>query len=128
MSFFLSFLLAHPIEGSAEAEILKPVQFIVEIAFIGNDPHDRLGFFRPVRYIDAVDSDRSGTRSGQADDHVDCGCLSGAVRPQEAEQLSFPYVEGDVIHCGDLAISLRQVRNLDHLNVPYSGLNRDRIP
>jgi hypothetical protein len=50
----------------------------------------------------------------QRGQHFDGGCLSGAVWPQEGEDLALGHVEADIVDGGKRAKGLLQVLDPDH--------------
>jgi hypothetical protein len=56
---------------------------------------------RHPREIDAAEPNTAVVRRSHARDDVEQRCLSGTVRPDDAEHLALVHVERDVVECGD---------------------------
>src|SRR5262249_4235860 len=85
--------------------VLPPREAPVERPLVRGDEADR-GLDAVLRPADVVplDPDRSGRRAHEAREDLEQRRLARAVRPQEAEDLAVPDVEGDVL---ERAVALR---------------------
>jgi len=65
---------------------------------------------------DVKAGDRSGAGRGRKKtrQHAHGGGLAGAVGPEEADDLAFVNLEGDVVHSGVASVPLGQVRYGNH--------------
>jgi hypothetical protein len=70
-----------------------------------------------------VAADRDTSRGGvvQAQDHAHRRRLARAVGPEEAGDGAWPHLEGQIVHCGLVAVALGQADSLDHAPHPSEG-------
>src|SRR6185503_5732087 len=71
--------------------------------------------------IVSVDDDPSGRRLQQAGDHADAGRLAGAVRSEEAVDLSRRDADRHVVNRRERAVALDDVFDGDHREPPAHG-------
>ena len=69
----------------------------------------------------AVDGDVAARRSVEPEDEPHRGRLARAVRPEEAGDDAGLDRERQIVHCGGLAVALREVAYLDHLVLLLTG-------
>ncbi len=64
--------------------------------------------------VQPVDADRAGGRLVVARQHADQGGLAGAVRAQQADDLTRADVKGDIAQGGEVLVVLADATDLDH--------------
>jgi hypothetical protein len=73
-----------------------------------------LAEFLPIALrVQAEHAHRTAVRNPQTADTLDGGRLTGAVRPEDPEDLPLIDIEGDVDHGGGVAVGLRKIPHLD---------------
>ena len=103
---------AQAVKLSEELEVLLRGQILVERDRLGGDA-DLGADRRPGRVGLAVHAHLTRVRSKSADDAVDRGGLSRAVRAEEAEALSWLDLEGNPVHGDQRAVRLLEVPHFD---------------
>ena len=66
------------------------------------------------RQIQAEHADRSGSRRDHPQQHLNCGRLTGPVRPQETHDLPWPDLKRDAVHGGEVTKPLYQTLNFNN--------------
>ena len=97
------------VERGAEAQVLVPREFRVEVALVRDHAQELLGRAGALGAVQAVDADGPRAGPGQAGEHVDGRGLARAVGAQESEQFAPAHVKGHVPHGGHVAEVLDQV-------------------
>ncbi len=81
-----------------------------------------LGFDRLIEDVEAGHHRAAFRRRHVAGQDPHRRGLSGAVRPEEPEDLPSLDAKADIVHGGDAAVALRDVLNLDHTVAPFLTL------
>lgn len=109
------------VDAREEIQVLQDAQIAVEGEFLRHvaEPVARLGGVAPQ--IEAGDASFAGGRLQKPAQHLESGRLAGAVRPEQAENLTARDVEGDVVGSGEIAEALCESACFDHRPAPIGG-------
>ena len=94
------------VQAGDEAQELGAGELLVDERAVGDESEPLLGADRiaSARSTPAID-DRAGRRAEDPGDHAEGGRLSGAVGPEEAEQLTARHLEVDRVDRGEAAVA-----------------------
>ena len=103
--------MRHHVEHAEDAEVLRDS----EIAGQGRVDSGEVGtaerLAAALGQVAAVDDDGSGGRLEDPQDHVDGGCLAGAVGAEEPEDFMSSDGEGKTVDGNDGAVLLAEMRD-----------------
>ena len=104
----------HALDLGDERQVLHDRHVGVERRRLRQIAGPALGLDRLVEHVEARD-DRLALRGRHvAGQDAHRRRLARAVRPQEPENFAPFHAEADVVHCGDAAVALGEMLNLDH--------------
>ena len=109
-------LLGDLLQLRAEAQVLLHRHIRIQRRDLGEIADAGTGGLRLLQNIVALHQDLSLRGRQIAGHDIHCGGFSGAVRPQEAEDLAVLHREAQMVHRIVVAITLHKVFDLDHTN------------
>src|SRR5688572_21719887 len=107
--------IGHSVEARMKREELAGSELVVDERSIGDEAKGSLGRLRLSLDVVPVDDYAPGRRLQQAGDHAHGGRLAGAVRTEEAVDLSRLDAQTDAVDCLETAVDLDEVLHRDHL-------------
>src|ERR1051326_40933 len=110
-----------------EAKKFRARELFIDEGSIGNESELRLGRAWIRDDIDAPDLDMTARRTKDARNHAERRRFSGAVRPEEAEQLAPWHREIDLIDGGKTAVPFRERREANHFRMAEPWFPRTSI-
>lgn len=105
---------AHAVDCAEKIDILAYRQVFVKREMLAHIADMAFHLLRIAAYVDAVDSAGTLGRTAQSAKHAHCSGLSRSVGTEETENLTFVYIESDMVDCGERAEFLRQSLYRDH--------------
>jgi hypothetical protein len=102
------------IQRPVQVHVFVCRQLDVEAGILKDDPESTARLERLRRRVEAVQLHRAAGRTLERREHLDRGCLAGAVGAEEREDLAGSDIERNAIHGLDLAEGLDQVLYVDH--------------
>ena len=94
----LTLSFSHSKEGAAESKVIKAVHFVIKIALIRNNAHNRLRLFDVLHRIDPINFNGTVGRSCKTNHHIDSGGFPCAVRAEEAKYFALANGKRDAIY------------------------------
>src|SRR5215813_7246478 len=97
-----------------EAQVLLRSQRVVQGRLLEHEADGAADVVAPAHHIEAVDAGAAARWPQQGAEYADSGRLAGAVRTEEAEDLTCTHLEAHALHRLGLAKAPGQVMDLDH--------------
>ena len=97
-----------------EPQVLHDGEVVEQLRLVGHEREPPLRLDGVRDDVVPADRDCAAGRALDADDAAKRGRLAGAVRADEADDLSRPRREREVVHGGEGAVALGEVRDVDH--------------
>ncbi len=104
-----------------ESKKLGAGQLLIDERPIGDEAQLALGGDWICRDVDPADLHGAAGRSQNAGNDAQRRRLPGAIRAEEAEQLSARHLEIDRVHRGKAAVPFDEIRDLDHRSIIWAG-------
>src|SRR5690606_16963205 len=107
-------LAREPVDAGVEGEVLLDAEIFVEAEALGHVADTLFDALRLARDVVADDGSAPARRLEDAAQHADRRRLAGAVRAEDAEDLSLGHAQRDVAHGHEVAEAPTEVLRLDH--------------
>ena len=115
------------LELGTEAEVLGDAHLGVERRRLGHVAERASRLERVGRDVVPGDGDLPVREAKEAREDTEGRALSRAVRPQEADDVSPPHLERDVVHRDARAITFHEVRDGDHVATHRRGAKSTEV-
>ena len=104
------------VDARRQAQVLLDREVLEQLRLIGHERDELLRTDRVADDVVPADLDDACAGGVDADHAAQRGRLAGAIRPDEADNLSCSHGEREVADGDDLVVPLRQAADRDHLN------------
>lgn len=104
-------------EGSPIAEILLYPHVGVERHVLGHVADMTSNLERFAEDVMSCDAGGTGGRGEESGQHPEGGGLTGAIGPEESDDLSFGDFEGNSVDSGVATVVFAEIGNLDHAKI-----------
>src|SRR5262245_4507211 len=103
----------HAVDEAVEIQVLAERQTIIETRLLEHDAQVPAAFDRILDDVDAVNPSRAAVGPQDGAEDVQQGCLAGAVRAEQREQLVGLHIEADIVERELAAVTLGHGEDLD---------------
>ena len=107
--------VAPSVQTRRQLAVLGHRQVLKQVRFVGHECQPPLCLHRVVDDVVAANRHRAAGRTLDADDATQGGSLARSVGPDQADDLFWLHVEGEIVDGGELTGPLGEMGNRDHV-------------